>query len=419
MSKWERRVVVTGLGALGPVGIGGDAVWKSLTEGVSGIGPIEGFDPKDHSVKIAGEVKDFDPTKYIDARQCKRLDRVSQFAQIVTDEALTDAKLGVDFPDAVDPCRAGVLFGSGIGGIHTLEKQYDTFSSRGPRRVSPLMIPMMITNIIPGNISIRHGFKGPNFAIVSACATATHSIGEALYCILNDRADVVVTGGTEGAITGLTVAGFANMKALSTRNELGAKASAPFDKNRDGFVIGEGGACLVLEELEHAKRRGAKIYCEVVGYGATSDAHHITAPAEGGEGIVRAMRIALNMAQMDAKDVDYVNAHGTSTPHNDKHETLALKTVLGEGAYKVPVSSTKSMVGHLLGGAGAIEAFAAAKTLETSIIHPTLNLETPDPDCDLDYVTEGSREANVSCVLSNSMGFGGQNASLAFRKFNG
>ena len=332
---------------------------------------------------------------------------------------MKDAQLGLGYESAVDSTRAGVLFGSGIGGIHTFEAQQQTIATRGPRRVSPLMIPMMITNIIPGNISIRHGFKGPNFAIVSACATSSHAIGEAFYCIRNGRADVVVTGGTEGAITPLTVAGFANMKALSTRNELGAKASAPFDKERDGFIVGEGGACLVLEELEHAIKRGAKIYCEIVGYGATSDAHHITAPAEGGEGIVRAMRIALDMAGLNSRDLDYVNAHGTSTPHNDKHETLALKTVLGERAYQVPVSSTKSMVGHLLGGAGAIEAFASIKSIQEGVLHPTINLETRDPDCDLDYVTEGARKLETNCVLSNSMGFGGQNASLLFRKFNG
>lgn len=419
MSKWDRRVVVTGLGVIGPNGIGTTAVWNNLKEGVSGIGAIASFDPSNHSVKIAAEVSDFEPTDFIDRRECKRLDRVSQFAHIVTDQALEEAKLGRNFEGAADPCRAGVIFGSGIGGIHTLETQHDTLRDRGPRRVSPLMIPMLITNIIPGNISIRHGFKGPNFAIVSACATATHSIGEAMLCILNDRADVVVTGGTEGAITPLTVAGFANMKALSTRNDLGQKASAPFDKLRDGFVIGEGGACLVLEELEHAKKRGATIYCEIVGYGATSDAHHITAPAEGGEGIVRAMRTALAMGQIAPTDVSYINAHGTSTPHNDKHETLAMKTVFGDHAYKTPVSSTKSMVGHLLGGAGAIESIASIMAIHDQVVHPTLNLENPDPDCDLDYVPGSARQVDVDCVVCNSMGFGGQNASLVYKKFNG
>jgi len=419
MPAWDRRVVVTGLGAIGPNGVGVETVWKNLVAGVSGVGAIQSFDCSNHSVKVAGEVTDFDPTAFIDVRECKRLDRVSQFAHVVPDEALAAAHLARGFDGAVDGCRVGVIFGSGIGGIHTLEEQHDTLRDRGPRRVSPLMIPMLITNIIPGNISIRHGFKGPNFAIVSACATATHAIGEALFCILNDRADVVVTGGTEGAITPLTVAGFANMKALSTRNDLGSKASAPFDRLRDGFVIGEGGGCLVLEELEHARRRGATIYAEVVGYGATCDAHHITAPAEGGEGIVRAMRLALDMARLEPAAVEYVNAHGTSTPHNDKHETIALKTVFGERAYRIPVSSTKSMVGHLLGGAGAIEAVATVKTLHSGVVHPTLNLENPDPDCDLDYVTEGSREVGVACAVSNSMGFGGQNASLVFRKFDG
>ena len=416
MPKQNRRVVVTGLGCISPVGAGVSNVWNKLKEGVSGIGLIESFDTSDHNVKIAAEINNFDPTEYIDKRECRRLDRVSQFAIIACDEALKDAKLGRGFEAAADPNRMGVLFGSGIGGIHTLEEQHDVLKAKGPRRVSPLMIPKLISNIIPGNISIRHNLKGPNFAIVSACATSTHSIGEALWCILNDRADVVVTGGSEGAITPLTVAGFANMKALSTRNELGSQASSPFDAKRDGFVIGEGGGCLVLEEYEHAKNRGAHIYAEISGYGSTSDANHITAPAEGGEGIVRAMKIALAMNDIAVTDINYINAHGTSTPFNDKHESTAMKTVLGSHADNVAVSSTKSMIGHLLGGAGALEAIATVKSIEESIVHPTINLNNPDPVCNLDYVTEGARTVDVNYALSNSMGFGGQNASLVFKK---
>lgn len=415
MSKQNRRVVVTGLGVISPIGIGVTSVWNKLKEGVSGIGLIQSFDTSAHSVKIAAEILNFDPAQFIDPRECKRLDRVSQFAMVVSDEALKDAKLGLGFENAADPNRMAVVFGSGIGGIHTLEEQHSTLLEKGPRRVSPFMIPKLISNIIPGNISIRHNLKGPNFAIVSACATSTHAIGEAMWCILNDRADVVVTGGTEGAITPLTVAGFANMKALSTRNELGPKASSPFDKERDGFIIGEGGGCLVLEEYEHAIRRGAHIYAEIAGYGATCDANHITAPAEGGEGIVRAMNIALAMNNIDRSRVTYVNAHGTSTPANDKQETAALKTIFGDYSSKLAVSSTKSMVGHLLGGAGAIEAVATIKSMEEGTIHPTLNLVNPDPECDLDYVTEGARQLKIDYAISNSMGFGGQNASILFK----
>lgn len=418
MVNGKRRVVVTGLGAIAPNGIGVPTIWKNLKEGVSGIAPIQSFDTSNHSVKIAAEVRDFDPAAFIDPRDCRRFDRVCQFALVAVDEALREAGLGVGFEGVVEPTRAGVIFGSGIGGILTLETQHDVLRDKGPRRVSPLMIPMLIGNIIPGNIAIRHGFKGLNFGLVSACATATHCIGEAFLAIAGGRIDVAVSGGSEGAITPLTVAGFANMKALSTRNELGARASAPFDLNRDGFVIGEGAACIVLEEYEHARARGARMYGEVVGYGATCDAHHITAPADGGEGIVRAMRLALGEAGLTPEDVSYVNAHGTSTPHNDRHETLALKTVFGDVAHRVPVSSTKSMIGHLLGGAGAIEAVATCKSMEDGVVHPTVNLETPDPDCDLDYVPEGARQVDVRIAISNSMGFGGQNASLVFRKMD-
>jgi 3-oxoacyl-[acyl-carrier-protein] synthase II len=414
-----RRVVVTGLGVVSPNGMGAEDVWKNLLAGVSGIAPIASFDTSAHAVKIAAEVKGWDPTRYMDGREAHRLDRAAQFAMVATDEACKQALIGREHSGKYDPERAGCVLSSGIGGILTLEDAAIQFTEKGPRRVSPFLIPRLIINTIPGNIAIKHDFRGPNFALVSACATGAHSIGEAFRQIRWNYADIVVAGGAEGAITPLTVAGFQNMKALSTRNELGAAACSPFDKDRDGFVIAEGAACLVLEELSSAIRRDVPILAEIVGYGASCDAYHITAPKEGGEGIVRAMRIALNEAGISPDVVGYINAHGTSTPFNDKHETIALKTVFGERARSIPVSSTKSMVGHLLGGAGAIGAFAVVKTLQEGKIHPTTNLKNPDPECDLDYVPNESRVATVDHAVANSMGFGGQNASVVFKKFEG
>jgi 3-oxoacyl-[acyl-carrier-protein] synthase II len=414
-----RRVVVTGLGIVAPNGIGTAATWQNLVAGVSGIATITAFDTSASGVKIAGEVKNWDSSKYMDAREAHRLDRAAQFAIVAADEACQQARIGREFPDGYDHDRVAVLLSSGIGGILTLEEQASIFKERGPRRVSPLMIPRMIINMIPGNVAIRHDLRGPNYSLVSACATGAHSVGEAFRQIRWNYADIAVAGGAEGSITPLTVAGFHNMKALSTRNELLGAASAPFDRNRDGFVIAEGAVSLVLEELSSALKRDVPILAEIVGYGASGDAFHITAPKDGGEGLVRAARLALKEAGIEPDDIGYVNAHGTSTPFNDKHETIALKTVFGERARSIPVSSTKSMLGHLLGGAGAVGAFVCVKTLQEGKIHPTTNLQTPDPECDLDYVPNESRTATVHYALANSMGFGGQNASLVFKKFAG
>ena len=414
-----RRVVITGLGVVAPNGLGAEETWNNLLGGVSGIGPITSFDTTNHSVKIAGEIKQWDPAKFFDGKESHRLDRAAQFAIVASDEACKQARIGRGSEKNWDPDRSGCTLSSGIGGILTLEEASFQYLEKGPRRVSPFLIPKLIINTIPGNIAIKHDLRGPNFALVSACATGAHSIGEAFRQIRWNYADIVVAGGAEGAITPLTVAGFQNMKALSTRNELGAAACSPFDKDRDGFVIAEGAACLVLEELSSAQRRNVPILAEICGYGASCDAYHITAPKEGGEGIVRAMRIALTEAGVSPDQIGYINAHGTSTPFNDRHETIALKTVFQERARSIPISSTKSMVGHLLGGAGAIGAFACVKTLQEGKIHPTTNLKTPDPECDLDYVPNEARAASVHYALANSMGFGGQNASVVFKKFEG
>jgi 3-oxoacyl-[acyl-carrier-protein] synthase II len=419
MQREPRRVVVTGLGVVSPNGITADETWRNMLSGVSGIAAITAFDTSGYGVRIAGEVRGWDPGRYLETREINRLDRCAQFAVVAADEACGQARIGRDSGRTYDADRVGVLMSSGIGGILTLEDAAKSFVERGPRRVSPFLIPRLIINTIPGNIAIRHDLRGPNFAMVSACATGAHSIGEAFRQIRWSYADIMVAGGAEGAITPITVAGFQNMKALSTRNELLGAASSPFDRDRDGFVIGEGAACLVLEALESARRRDVPILAEIVGYGATADAYHITAPKEGGEGLVRAMRLALAEACLPPDAVGYVNAHGTSTPFNDRHETTALKTVFGDRARSIPVSSTKSMVGHLLGGAGAIGAYVCTKTLQEGKIHPTTNLKTPDPDCDLDYVPNEWRAASIEHAVANSMGFGGQNASLVLKKFAG
>ncbi len=414
--RQPRRVVITGVGIVSPVGNSVPEAWRSVAAGKSGISEIASFDTEGFPIKIAGEIRDWDATQYFDPKQARHLDRSAQFGMVCASEACADARIGAEFPDAVDPERAGVMVGTGIGGIHTLEQNAEIMRSRGHRRVSPYLIPMLIGNLVPGNISIHHGFKGPTMAHVSACATGAHAIGEAFRTIKWGYADTILAGGCEGAITKLTVAGFANCKALSTANHRGAAACRPFDRERDGFVIAEGGACLVLEELESALRRQANIYGEIVGYGATSDAFHITAPTENGEGLIRAMKIAMEEAEVSPGQIAYINAHGTSTPYNDRTETAAYKIALGSAAGRIPISSTKSMTGHLLGGAGALEAAFCLKAMEESLIPPTINYEFPDPDCDLDYVPNEARRAELPVTLSNAMGFGGQNATLIFSK---
>lgn len=414
-----RRVVVTGLGLLTPVGLEVAESWSNLLNGVSGIGPISHFDTSDHSVKIAGEVTGFDPIAALGGKEARRLDRCAQLAYVAADQALEWAHLDIKSGQAMDAERAGVFVGSGIGGVRSLEDQAEILRTRGPRRVSPFMIPMLISNLISGGISIRHGIRGPTMCHVSACATGNHAIGEAFRTLKWGYADAIVCGGSEAAVTPLTVAGFANMKALSTSNERGSAACRPFDRLRDGFIIAEGAGCLVLEALDHARNRGAPILAELRGYGATSDAHHITAPAEGGEGIVRAMRHALEEACLEPQAIGYINAHGTSTPYNDRNETLAYKTVFGAHARNLAISSTKSMTGHLLGGAGAVEAIFSVLALRDGAIPPTVNYEEPDPECDLDYVPNVMREKKLRHVMSNAMGFGGQNASLVFSSFEG
>ena len=409
-----RRVVVTGIGVITPVGIGLDNFWNSLINGKSGIGRIELFDTSEFSVKIAGEVKEFDPGNYFDKKEAKRLDRFAQFAVAASLMALQDAKIEVT-PDKAD--EIGVLIGSGIGGMQTFEDQAETLFTKGPGRISPFFIPMMISNMASGQVSIYTGAKGPNSNAVTACASASTAIGDAAEIIRRGDAEVMITGGTEAAITRLSIAGFSNMKALSDRNDEPEKASRPFDLNRDGFVMGEGAGILILEELEHAKKRGATIYAEVIGYGMSGDAYHMTDPAPEGEGAARSMRMAVHKAGIKPEEVDYINAHGTSTPKNDKFETLAIKNVFGEHAYKLAVSSTKSMTGHLLGAAGGVEAVASIMAIRTGLVPPTINYETPDPECDLYYVPNKAEKREVRVALSNSLGFGGHNATLIFKKY--
>ncbi len=411
----KRRVVVTGIGAVTPVGTGVPKFWDNLVKGVSGIDLIQEFDPDEFglSVKIAGEIRDFDPLKFMDKKEAQRLSRFVQYAVAASEEAIQDSGIK---EGGYDPLKIGVIIGTGIGGLRDIEKEHSVITQKGARRVSPFFIPYGISNMGAGYVAIRHGFKGPNYCVVSACATGNHAIGDAFRLIQCGDIDAAIAGGTEAAITPLGVAGFAVMRALSTRNDEPQKASRPFDKGRDGFVMGEGAGILVLEEYEHAKKRGAKIYAELVGYGATDDAYHITAPHECGEGAYECMDLALRDAGLKPEEVDYINAHGTSTPLNDKIETLAIKQLFGDHAYKLKVSSIKSMIGHLLGAAGAVEAVAAVKTIETGVIPPTINLEEPDEGCDLDYVPNESVKADVKVVLSNSFGFGGTNACLVFKK---
>lgn len=412
----RRRVVITGMGVISPIGNTIEQFWHNLINGVSGIGRITSFDTTEYTTHIAGEVKDFDPEKYIDKKEAKRMDRFAQFAVAATKMALEQARL--DIRDT-NPERVGVYIGSGIGGLATFEENYKTLLEKGPRRVSPFLIPMMIANMGSGIVSITFGAKGPNSSPISACATGTHAVGDATEIIRRGKADVMIAGGSEATIRPLALAGFGNMKALSTRNDEPTKASRPFDRDRDGFVMSEGAGILILEELEHAVRRGAKIFAEVAGYGMSGDAYHLTAPAPEGEGAARAMMEAILDAGLKPEDVDYINAHGTSTDYNDKFETLAIKRVFGDHAYRLAVSSTKSMTGHMLGAAGGVEAIATALTISEGIIPPTINYENPDPDCDLDYVPNVARRAKVDVAISNSLGFGGHNASILLKRYNG
>ncbi len=411
----RRRVVITGLGVVTPIGTGVDKFWRNLISGVSGIDYIKGFDPDEFglTVKIAGEVKDFDPLNFMDKKEASRLSLFIKYVVAAAEEAIQDS--GIKESD-YNPLKVGVIIGTGIGGLKDIEKEHFVLIQKGARRVSPFFIPYGISNMGAGYVAIRHGFKGPNYCVVSACATGNHAIGDAFRLIQIGDIDVAIVGGTEAAITPLGVAGFAVMRALSTRNDEPQKASRPFDRDRDGFVMGEGAGILVLEEYERAKARGAKIYAELVGYGATDDAYHITAPHECGEGAYECMKLALEDAGLSPDEVDYINAHGTSTPLNDKIETMAIKHLFKDHAYKLKVSSNKSMIGHLLGAAGAVEAVASVKTIETGVIPPTINLENPDPECDLDYVPNKAVEGDVRVVLSNSFGFGGTNACLVFKK---
>ncbi len=411
-----RRVVVTGLGAVTPIGNNVKDFWNNLINGVSGIDVIKRFNPVEIGlpVIIAGEVKNLNPEKFLDSKELKRMSDFVKFAVIAAKEAIEDSGLELD---KIDLNRAGVIVGTGIGGLRDIEEQQKVVMEKGVKRVSPFFIPSGISNMAAGYISIEFGFKGPNSCVVTACATGTHSIGDAFKIIQRGNADIMIAGGTESAITPLGIAGFANMKALSTRNEEPTKASRPFDAERDGFVMGEGAGILVLEELEHAKKRGAKIYAEVVGYGLTGDAYHITAPCADADGGKRVIQMALKDGKITPEEVDYINAHGTSTPLNDKIETLAIKEVFKDHAYKIKISSNKSMIGHLLGAAGAVEAVATVLTIKNKIIPPTINLEQKDPDCDLDYVPNKPIEYNVKVAISNSFGFGGTNGCLAFKVY--
>lgn len=409
----RRRVVVTGMGLVSPLGSDLGKVWERMVKGQSGVRRITHFDCARYTSQIAGEVIEFNVDEFISKKEQRRMDPFCHYGVAAAKLAVKDG--GLD-PAQLERERIGVLVGTGIGGLQVLEEQMKTLLSKGPSRFSPFMIPQMIGNIVSGLIAINHGFTGPNFGVVSACATATHSLGESLRIIQHNEADLMLAGGTEAPICDLGVGGFCAMRALSTRNDEPTRASRPFDANRDGFVIAEGAGVLILEELEHAKKRGARIYCELAGYGRTCDAFHITAPDETGGGAARGMKLAYEDAGLTADQIDYINAHGTSTELNDKCETMAIKTALGpENAKKVMISSTKSMTGHLLGAAGAIESVVCALAIQNGVVPPTINYETPDPACDLDYVPNTAREAKVRACLNNSLGFGGHNATLCFK----
>ena len=409
-----RRVVVTGMGVVSPIGIGVPKFEESIFSGANGVKRISLFDPSSYRSQMAGEVKDFSYSRCLSSKEARRMDRFTQLGMVAADEAIKEAGLNVD---SETPSIIGVLVGSGVGGLTTIEREETNLLRKGPKRVSPFLIPMLITDITSAQIAIRYGFCGPNLSISTACATGNHSIGEAFKIIQRNQADVMVAGGTEAAITPLGLAGFCSMRALSTRNDQPEKASRPFDRERDGFVMGEGAGIVVLEELERAKKRGANVWAEIVGFGMTGDAYHVTQPMEDGSGLKMAMEQALKDAGINAEKVNYINAHGTSTSLNDKVETKAIKKLFKNKAYQIPVSSTKSMTGHLLGATGGVELISCVLALNRGLIPPTINYEIFDPECDLDYVPNQAREKKVEVILSNSMGFGGHNAVLIVRKF--
>ena len=409
------KIVITGIGAVTPNGNNVNEFWTSLTNGISGIGPITYFDSSNHRVKIAGELNGFQPDSILDPKEIRKLDPFSIYALVATQEAISMS--GLD-SESLNPDRIGVTIGTGVGGIQTLEDQQRVIDQKGARRVSPQFVPKMIANIAGGHLSIRWGLRGPNQTVTSACASATDAIGMAMRLILSGDADAMVTGGTEASVTALTIAGFANMKALSQSNEIPERASRPFDKDRDGFVLGEGSGMLVIERESHAKNRGAHILAELAGYGSTDDAFHITQPSKGGSGALKAMERAITDAGLNIDDIDYINAHGTSTPYNDKNESAAITELFKNHCEKLKVSSTKSMTGHLLGAAGGIEAVASVKSVLEQTLPPTINYDTPDPECALDYVPNIAQSSNVNSVLSNTFGFGGHNAVICIRKYN-
>jgi 3-oxoacyl-[acyl-carrier-protein] synthase II len=411
----KRRVVVTGMGAITPVGNDVATTWRALLEGKSGAGPITHFDASNFPVRFACEVKNFDPLTYMDRKEAKRADQFTQYAVGAATQAMKDA--GLAEQNGMDPDRIGVIVGSGIGGLKSFEEQHDVYRQRGPGKISPFFIPMFISDIAAGIVSMQFNAKGPNYATVSACATSAHAIGDAFRTIQYGDADVMITGGAEATVTPMAIGGFANMKALSERNDSPETASRPFDATRDGFVMGEGSGMVILEELEHAQARGARIYAEIVGYGATGDAYHLTAPAPNGEGAQRAMKRALKDANLRPEDIQYINAHGTSTPANDLNETLAIKAVFGETIENINVSSTKSATGHMLGAAGAVEFLISTLAVVEGKVPPTINYETPDPECDLNYTPNKAVEREVNAVISNSFGFGGHNTTLAVKRF--
>ena len=413
----RRKVVITGMGTINPVGNDVSSFWDGLVAGRSGAGLITAYDASDQVVRIAAEVKDFDPLAYFGRKQVRRSDRFAQLAMFAADQAVADAGLAFD-NNGSNP-HAGIIVGTGIGGVSTLLDSYDVYRDRGPKRVSALMVPMMMPNAAAGELAIRYGLHGLSMSLASACATGTNAIGEGAERIRHGAAEIMICGGVESVMHPLTLAALSNMGAVSRRNDEPERASRPFDANRDGFLMGEGCGVLILESLEHAQQRGAHIHAEVFGYGSSCDAFHITAPDEEGAGAVLSMQAALDDAGLAPEEIDYINAHGTSTPLNDRTETQAIRRVFGKHAYRVPVSSTKSMVGHLMGAAGTVEAIACTKTLQTGVLHPTINYETPDPDCDLDYVPNESRETHPRTVLSNSFGFGGHNATLILRRWEG
>jgi 3-oxoacyl-[acyl-carrier-protein] synthase II len=413
----KRRVVVTGMGAITPVGNDVATTWRSLVEGKSGTAPITKFDASNFPVRFAAEVKGFDPLNFMDRKEAKRADQYTQYAVAAARQAMEDAGMG-NGSNGMDPDRLGVIIGSGIGGLKSFEEQHDVYRERGVGKISPFFIPMFIADIAAGIVSMRFNAKGPNYATVSACATSAHAIGDAFRTIQYGDADMMITGGAEATVTPMAIGGFANMKALSERNDSPATASRPFDATRDGFVMGEGAGILILEELEHARKRGATIHAELVGYGATGDAYHLTAPAPDGEGAQRAMKRALKDAGLAPKDIQYINAHGTSTPANDLNETRAIQAVFGDDANEVNVSSTKSMTGHMLGAAGAVEAVISSMVVLEGTIPPTINYENPDPELGLNYTPNKAVKRDVDAVLSNSFGFGGHNTTLAIRRFN-